>query len=127
MYTLLGPVQRAVALCPKSSAQTSILKGFITKSARPRLFPGGPVAENPPASAGDGGLIPGPGGSHAPWGSTVLCGTTEAASRREKPQGDAARPQLSASERPVEMLGLAGALGEPWCYSDIETAQHRPA
>ena len=27
-------------------------------------FPGGQVVRNPPASAGDTGLIPGPGGSH---------------------------------------------------------------
>ena len=29
-------------------------------------FPGGAVVENPPANAGDAGLIPGPGGSHMP-------------------------------------------------------------
>ena len=27
-------------------------------------FPGGPVVKNPPANAGDMGLIPGPGRSH---------------------------------------------------------------
>ena len=30
-------------------------------------FPGGAVVENPPANAGDPGLIPDPGGSHMPW------------------------------------------------------------
>ena len=30
-------------------------------------FPGGLVAENPPADAGDTGLIPGPGRSHMLW------------------------------------------------------------
>ena len=30
-------------------------------------FPGGAVVENPPASAGDTGLSPGPGRSHMPW------------------------------------------------------------
>ena len=29
-------------------------------------FPGGTVAKNPPANAGDTGLIPGPGRSHKP-------------------------------------------------------------
>ena len=29
-------------------------------------FPGGIVVKNPPASAGDTGLIPGPGRSHMP-------------------------------------------------------------
>ena len=30
-------------------------------------FPGGTVVKNPPANAGDMGLIPGPGRSHMPW------------------------------------------------------------
>ena len=30
-------------------------------------FPGGAVVKNPPASAGDMGSIPGPGGSHMLW------------------------------------------------------------
>ena len=30
-------------------------------------FPGGTVVRNPPAHAGDAGLIPGPGRSHVPW------------------------------------------------------------
>ena len=30
-------------------------------------FPGGPVQKNPPARAGDTGLIPGPGRFHMPW------------------------------------------------------------
>ena len=30
-------------------------------------FPGGAVVKNPPANAGDTGLIPGPGRSHMPW------------------------------------------------------------
>ena len=32
-----------------------------------RGFPDGPWVKNPPASAGDTGLIPGPGRSHVPW------------------------------------------------------------
>ena len=32
-------------------------------------FPGGPVVEKPPVSAGDVGLIPGPGRSHMLWGN----------------------------------------------------------
>ena len=30
-------------------------------------FPGGTVVKNPPASAGDTGLSPGPGRCHMPW------------------------------------------------------------
>ena len=30
-------------------------------------FPGGAVVESPPASAGDAGSSPGPGGSRVPW------------------------------------------------------------
>ena len=30
-------------------------------------FPGDSVVKNPPASAGDMGLIPGPGRFHKPW------------------------------------------------------------
>ena len=36
-------------------------------------FPSGTVARNPPASAGDMDLIPGPGRSHVPW-SIQACG-----------------------------------------------------
>ena len=32
-------------------------------------FPGGSVVNNPPASAGDVGLIPGQGRPHVPWSS----------------------------------------------------------
>ena len=32
-------------------------------------FPGGTVVKNPPANAGDTGLIPGPGRSHMPRSS----------------------------------------------------------
>ena len=32
-------------------------------------FPGGPVAGNPPANAGDTGSIPGPGGFYSPLGN----------------------------------------------------------
>ena len=38
------------------------------KKKKKKVFPGGPVAENPPANAGDTGWIPGPGRSHMPWG-----------------------------------------------------------
>ena len=34
-------------------------------------FPGGPVVENPPASAGDTGSSPGPGRSHMPRSTSV--------------------------------------------------------
>ena len=34
-----------------------------------RDFPGGPVVENLPASAGDTGSVPGWGRFHMPWGN----------------------------------------------------------
>ena len=40
-------------------------KGHIIYDSRD--FPGGAVVKNPPANAGDMGLIPGPGRSHMPW------------------------------------------------------------
>ena len=40
----------------------------------PQGFPGGPVVKNPPADAGDMGLISGPGRCHIPQGNAT---TTE--------------------------------------------------
>ena len=34
-------------------------------------FPGGPLLKNPPANAGDVGLIPAPGGSHMPQSNWI--------------------------------------------------------
>ena len=48
----------------------SIYCPFIKKIFFKRMsrdFPGGIVDKNPPANAGDTGLIPGLGGSHMPW------------------------------------------------------------
>ena len=39
----------------------------LLKLKRRMGFPGGSVVMNPPASAGDMGLIPGPGRSHMLW------------------------------------------------------------
>ena len=39
----------------------------LLKSRISRDFPGGTVVKNPPANAGDMGLIPGLGRSHMPW------------------------------------------------------------
>ena len=42
-------------------------------------FPGGTVAESPPANAGDMGSVPGPGRSHMLWSNGSPCVTaTEA-------------------------------------------------
>ena len=43
--------------------------GPIIKVWGTRNFPGGPEVKNPPANAGDMGLIPGLGESHMPWSS----------------------------------------------------------
>ena len=40
---------------------------LLLKIIRLRDFPGGAVVKNPPANAGDMGLIPGLGRSHMPW------------------------------------------------------------
>ena len=48
---------------------TPVRMAIIKKSTNNRDFPGSPVVKNPPANAGDTGLIPGPGRSHMPWGN----------------------------------------------------------
>ena len=40
---------------------------FGERRVPPRDFPGGPVVKNPPANAGNKGLIPGPGRFRMPW------------------------------------------------------------
>ena len=42
-----------------------------------KAFPGDTVDKNPPANAGNAGLIPGPGGFHNAMGELSLCTTTE--------------------------------------------------
>ena len=44
---------------------THFRKCFLTKTSY-RDFPGGTVVNNPPANAGDTGLMPGPGRCHMP-------------------------------------------------------------
>ena len=49
-------------------------------------FLGGPVVKNPPANAGDTGLIPGPGRFHMPVSCQLLSLRSEArALQQEKP------------------------------------------
>ena len=40
---------------------------YVSNKSEARDLPGSTVVKNPPASAGDMGLIPGPGRSHMPW------------------------------------------------------------
>ena len=55
-------------------------------------FPGGPVVKNPPANAGDAGLIPGLGRFHMPQDNCAL--------PQEKPsQREDHTPQLESSPR----------------------------
>ena len=42
-------------------------KIYKYKQEKDKDFPSGPGLKNPPTSAGDKGLIPGPGRSHIPW------------------------------------------------------------
>ena len=49
-------------------------------------FPGGPVVKNLPASAGDTGLIPGPGRSHMHGASKPCTTTIKPCSRAHGPQ-----------------------------------------
>ena len=39
----------------------------LTHQCGMKGFPGGSVVKNPPANAGDTGLVPGPGRYHRPW------------------------------------------------------------
>lgn len=43
-----------------------LTQAFCFKNIFCRDFPGGAVEKNPPASSGDTGSIPDPGGSHVP-------------------------------------------------------------
>ena len=42
------------------------IKYIASRKQSNKDFPGGAVVKNPPANAGDTGLIPGPGRSHMP-------------------------------------------------------------
>ena len=48
----------------------------VFQESSDRGFPGGAVVKNPPASAGDTGSSPGPGGSHMPAEQPSPCATT---------------------------------------------------
>ena len=72
---------------------------FIFK-ANNRDFPGGTVVQNPPANAGDMGLIPGPGRFHTPHAKGHLdpCTTSiEPASLRGRAPQPAEEPLLAAT------------------------------
>ena len=49
---------------PGGPGLVAIVSGTGLKRPQLRDFPGGAVVRNPPANAGDTGLIPGPGRSH---------------------------------------------------------------
>ena len=56
----------------ETAGQERVLETKTCKALSKRKkedFPDGPVVKNPPADAGDEGLIPGQGGFHMPWGS----------------------------------------------------------
>ena len=68
-------------------AQQDGSRGRISKRSLTQ-FPGGSVVKNPPASAGDTGLIPGPGRSHMQRGSItepVLLSLVAAATKASVP------------------------------------------
>ena len=66
---------QTLRLLPRESeGSPGLLSGSDTYSTQflksnCRYFSGGPVVKNLPASAGDGGSIPGPGRAHLLWGS----------------------------------------------------------
>ena len=67
-------------------------------------FPGGAVVESPPASAGDTGSSPDPGGSHMPrsgWARAPrllsLCSRARASQQEKPPQWEARAPQWRAA------------------------------
>ena len=70
-YNILRGIGENVA--SRKQEQAAVTKGLSDdnnkqriKNQRTRDFPGGAVVKNPPANAGDTGLIPGPGRSHMP-------------------------------------------------------------
>ena len=77
----------------------------------PEDFPGGPVVENPPASAGDMGSIPGPGRLHMPqghhnyWSPVPGAHTSQQSpltATREQPLLDAPRERLHSNRDPAQ-------------------------
>ena len=65
-------------------------------------FPGGPVVNNPPASGGDTGSVPGPGRFHMPWATVrhdywaqVPQRPRFAPTRRKCSNRDEAQPKLN--------------------------------
>ena len=50
-------------------ASSNLQKAWVEQKAEKGDFPGGPLVQNPPANAGDMGLIPGPGRFHVLQGN----------------------------------------------------------
>ena len=63
--SFLDPKTRNIVL----KANKNLASIFVFGKTFALDFDGGPVVKNPPANAGDTGLIPGPGRSHMPWGN----------------------------------------------------------
>ena len=60
------PAMDAGALSDLAGSSGNVKYGPLRTRNKPKGFPGGAVVKNPPANAGDTGLIPGPGRSHMP-------------------------------------------------------------
>ena len=68
---LLGPSTPVLhTLLSIPTSYNSLLFSLIFKNET-RDCPGGPMVKNPPANAGHGGSVPGPGGSHMPQSNQV--------------------------------------------------------
>ena len=83
-------------------------------------FPGGPVVKNLPASAGNTGLTPGPGGSHVPqssWACVLQLLSPPSRARvpqqERPPQGEACAPQQESSTHSLQLEKARGQQQRP--------------
>ena len=97
---------------------------FLPVADRTKGFPGGPVVKNPPASAGDGGLIlgsgrsPGEGNDHPLQYSCLENPTDGGAWQATVPQVAKSRTQLSDFTFPFTLLHLRAIQDTgQWVYS----------
>ena len=91
--------------------------------------PGGPVAKNLPANAGDTGSFPGRGRSHVPWGQLRLCATITKPVL-ESPQAQPLRPRsLRFTREATTMRSPQTTMKSCPCSPQLEkarTQQQRP-
>ena len=118
---------QTLRLLPRESeGSPGLLSGSDTYSTQflksnCRYFSGGPVVKNLPASAGDGGSIPGPGRSRVLWGSWArVPQLLSPQSRTREPQPEKAHTKTQHSQNQEWFTG-SFQVGEKWSSLVIKT------